>query len=114
MKTRPAGIAETQVLSECKSTKVKTMQQMNRAVAEAGKTRAKLETVIEKAKEVCDRLQEQSVAAAKATDKTIRERPYHAIGVALGLGVLVGLLVMWSRRHSGPLPEQGLRPGPGD
>jgi ElaB/YqjD/DUF883 family membrane-anchored ribosome-binding protein len=107
-------IAEMHVLSECKSAKVKPMEKMNRAEAEAGKTRAKLEGVIEKAKEVCDRLQEQTVAAAKATDKTIREKPYHAIGVALGVGVLVGVLVMWSRRDSGPLPEHGLRPSPGD
>ena len=55
-----------------------------------------------------------TVAAAKATNKTIREKPYQAIGVALGVGVLIGFLVMWSRRDSGPAPEHGLRPGPGD
>jgi ElaB/YqjD/DUF883 family membrane-anchored ribosome-binding protein len=103
-----------QVLSECKLRKAKPMQLMNRAEAEAGKTRAKLESVVEKAKELCDRLQEQSISAAKATDKKIRAKPYNAIGIALGVGVLVGVLVMWSRRNSGPLPEHGLRPSPGD
>jgi len=90
------------------------MEKMNREEAEAGKTMARLEGMIEKAKKVCDRLQEQTVVAAKASDKAIREKPYHAIGVALGVGLLVGVLVMLRRRDSGPLPEHGLRPSPGD
>jgi ElaB/YqjD/DUF883 family membrane-anchored ribosome-binding protein len=90
------------------------MEKMYRTEAEAVKTKTKLEGVIGKAKEVCDRLQEQTVVAARATDKTIREKPYHALGVALGVGVLVGILVMWSLRDPGPLPEHGLRPSPGD
>ena len=65
---------------------------------EAGAARAKLEGVIEKAKEAGKRLQEQTAAAAKATDKMIRENPYQALGVAFGAGILVGVLVMWSRR----------------
>jgi ElaB/YqjD/DUF883 family membrane-anchored ribosome-binding protein len=103
-----------QVPSECKSGKVKPMEKMNREEAEAGKMRARLEGMIEKAKKVCDRLQKQTIVAAKASDKAIREKPYHSIGVALGVGLLVGVLVMWSRRDSGPLPEHGLRPSPGD
>jgi ElaB/YqjD/DUF883 family membrane-anchored ribosome-binding protein len=74
------------------------MEEINRIEAEKGELRAKLENVIEKAKEACERLQEQTAAAAKATDKTIREKPYHAMGVAFGVGVLIGVLAMWSRR----------------
>ena len=59
--------------------------------------RAKLEAATEKAKEVCKRLQEQTVAAAKATDEAIREHPYQAIGIAFGLGVLIGVLAARSR-----------------
>ncbi len=61
--------------------------------------RAKLEAAAEKAKEVCERLQEQTVAAAKATDKTIREHPYESLGIAFGVGVLIGALAMWRRRQ---------------
>ena len=50
--------------------------------------RAKLEAATEKAKEVSKRLQEQTVAAAKATDEAIREHPYQAIGIAFGVGPL--------------------------
>ena len=33
----------------------------------------------------------KTAAAAKATDKTIRDHPYEALGVAFGLGVLIVL-----------------------
>ena len=74
------------------------MESPNRVEPDKGELRAKLESVVEKAKEACDRLQEQTAAAAKATDRTIRENPYQALGVAFGVGVLVGVLAMWSRR----------------
>jgi len=64
---------------------------------EKGELRAKLEAATEKAKEVCQRLQEQTVAAAKATDEAIREHPYQAIGIAFGAGVLIGVLAARSR-----------------
>jgi ElaB/YqjD/DUF883 family membrane-anchored ribosome-binding protein len=56
--------------------------------------RAKLEAATEKAKEVGKRLQEQTVAAAKATDKAVRENPYQAIGIAFGVGLLIGVVAM--------------------
>jgi len=74
------------------------MEQINRTETETTQLKAKLEKVVENAKELCDRLQNQTAAAAKAADNTIREHPYESIGVAFGLGVLVGVLAMWSRR----------------
>ena len=62
--------------------------------------RAKLEAATEKAKEVCKRLREQTAAAAKATDKAVRENPYQAIGIAFGVGLLIGVVAMQCRcRH---------------
>ena len=60
--------------------------------------RAKLEATVEKAKAAYERLEEKTVAAAKATDKTVRDHPYPAIGIAFGLGLLVGVLAVQSRR----------------
>jgi ElaB/YqjD/DUF883 family membrane-anchored ribosome-binding protein len=60
--------------------------------------RARLEAATEKAKEVCQRLQDETVSAAKATDKAVREHPYQSIGIAFGLGVLLGVLVTRARR----------------
>ena len=74
------------------------MEPANRVDTEKGEVRAKLENVIEKAKEICEKLQDQTAAAAKATDKTIRAHPYQAIAIAFGAGVLVGVLAVLSRR----------------
>lgn len=65
---------------------------------EKSNLRQKLDASVEKAKQVCERLQEQTAAAAKATDETIRAHPYQAMGVAFGVGVLIGVLVSRSRR----------------
>ena len=58
--------------------------------------RARLSTALDSAKETGHRLQEKAVAGAKAADKTIREHPYESMGVAFGVGLLIGVLV--SRR----------------
>ena len=68
------------------------MEATERGDNEKRDLRAKLEAAIEKAKEVCKRLQEETAAAAKVADKAVREHPYQAIGVAFGLGVLIGVL----------------------
>ena len=73
------------------------MEATERGESEKSELRAKLEAATEKAKEVCKRLQEQTVTAAKTTDKVVREHPYQAIGIAFGVGVLIGVLVMRSR-----------------
>ena len=55
--------------------------------------RSRLAAALESAKATCHRLEEKTVAAAKVTDQTIREHPYESIGIAFGLGLLVGVLV---------------------
>ena len=73
------------------------MEQVNRVETEKSEAWAKLENLIDKGKQVCERLQDQTAAAAKTTDKTIREHPYQVAGIAFGVGLLVGVLVMRSR-----------------
>ena len=75
-----------------------TMEATERKDNEKHELRPKLEAATEKAKEVCKRLQEETVSAAKATDKAVREHPYQAIGIAFGVGLLVGVLAMRCRR----------------
>jgi ElaB/YqjD/DUF883 family membrane-anchored ribosome-binding protein len=55
--------------------------------------RKRLATALDSAKATCHRLEEKTIAAAKATDQTIREHPYQSIGLAFGVGLLVGVLV---------------------
>jgi ElaB/YqjD/DUF883 family membrane-anchored ribosome-binding protein len=55
--------------------------------------RGRLGVALESAKETCDRWQEKTRVTAKAADECIREHPYQTIGVAFGVGLLVGVLV---------------------
>ena len=55
--------------------------------------RKRLASALESAKATCHRLEEKTIAAAKATDQTIRDHPYESIGIAFGVGLLVGVLV---------------------
>ena len=55
--------------------------------------RQRLSAALESAKVTCHRLEEKAIAGAKAADKTIREHPYESIGVAFGVGLLIGVLV---------------------
>jgi ElaB/YqjD/DUF883 family membrane-anchored ribosome-binding protein len=63
-------------------------------ISEKGKAaRARLAAALDSAKETGRRLQEKTIAGAKATDKVIREHPYQSIGIAFGVGLLIGVLV---------------------
>ena len=55
--------------------------------------RKRLSETLEAAKAMCRQLEEKAREGAKATDKVIREHPYESIGVAFGIGLLVGVLV---------------------
>lgn len=63
----------------------------------AAETRARLSAAIEKARATCSQLQARGIAsarqAAEGVDDTIREHPYQAIAVALGVGLLLGALL---------------------
>jgi ElaB/YqjD/DUF883 family membrane-anchored ribosome-binding protein len=59
----------------------------------ASEVRSRLAAALESAKATCHRLEDKTMAAAKATDRVIREHPYESIGVAFGLGLLIGVLV---------------------
>jgi len=52
-----------------------------------------LAAALESAKDTCDSLSGKTAEMAKATDRCIRDHPYQTIGVAFGLGLLVGFLL---------------------
>jgi len=54
--------------------------------------RERLSDAIESAKVAARRLEEKTIAAAKATDRCIRDHPYQTIGLVFGLGVIIGML----------------------
>jgi ElaB/YqjD/DUF883 family membrane-anchored ribosome-binding protein len=59
----------------------------------AREARARLTSALETARDSIEQVEEKVVAGAKVTDKTIREHPYESIGIALGVGLLIGVFV---------------------
>ncbi len=59
-------------------------------IAEA---RKRLAAALERGKEICGKVGEKVVEGAKATDAAVHKHPYEAIGIAAGVGVLVGYLI---------------------
>jgi len=55
--------------------------------------RERLAAALETAKETRERLQERAREGAKAADRMVREHPYQSVGVAFGIGMLLGVLV---------------------
>jgi ElaB/YqjD/DUF883 family membrane-anchored ribosome-binding protein len=55
--------------------------------------RERLAAALDAARETRDRLQEQAIAGARATDRVIRDYPYQSIGVAFGIGLLLGVIL---------------------
>ena len=62
--------------------------------------RQRLATALQQGKQVCCRVREKVVAGAKATDGAVRKHPYPALGIAVGVGALVGYLVRLRRSRN--------------
>jgi ElaB/YqjD/DUF883 family membrane-anchored ribosome-binding protein len=59
--------------------------------------REHISDVLDSAKDTYGVVQKRAVQSVKSADKAIRANPYQALGIALGVGVIVGFLVR--RRH---------------
>jgi len=64
------------------------------AAEETGvEVRKQLEAVVDRGREVCDRVRETAADGARVADGIVHEQPYKYLAVALGVGVLVGFLL---------------------
>ena len=63
--------------------------------------RKRLAAALDSAKEIAGRVRDKAVEGAKAADEAVREHPYQAIGVAFGIGALLGYLAMRRCSRSG-------------
>ena len=54
--------------------------------------RKRLEAAMESARVATQKLQARAKDAARATDQSIRDHPYEAVGIAFGVGLLLGVL----------------------
>ena len=94
-------LARERVMADLKSL-VRDSEDLLKATAgdvseKAKEVRARISAALERANETCAHLQEQGTetarAAAKKADAVIRTHPYESIGVAFGVGLLIGVLV---------------------
>jgi ElaB/YqjD/DUF883 family membrane-anchored ribosome-binding protein len=59
----------------------------------AREARTKLNSAIARARESARPWEAKATAGVKATDQMIRKHPYESLGVAFGIGVLLGVLL---------------------
>src|SRR5476649_1400334 len=58
-----------------------------------GEARNRLTAALERAKEIAGNVRDKAVAGAKVTDQTIRENPYQAIAISVGVGAILGYIL---------------------
>lgn len=57
-----------------------------------GEARQRLAAALDSAKEIVGRVRDKAVEGAKAADEVVHEHPYQAVGIAFGVGALIGCL----------------------
>jgi len=94
-------LARERVVADLKSL-VRDSEDLLKATAgdvseKAKEVRTRISSALARAKETCANLQDQTAEtareAAKKADTVIRTHPYESIGVAFGVGLLIGVLV---------------------
>jgi ElaB/YqjD/DUF883 family membrane-anchored ribosome-binding protein len=55
--------------------------------------RKRLQIALERSKEAWGEIQDRACAQARVADEVIRDHPYQSIGVAFGVGALLGLFM---------------------
>jgi ElaB/YqjD/DUF883 family membrane-anchored ribosome-binding protein len=101
MENTHTRLARERMLSDVRAL-VRDAEELLHATADdvsdkAAEARAKVTAALDRARATCHELQEQSMASAKAAvkkaDATIRDHPYESLGIAFGLGILLGVLL---------------------
>ena len=96
-----SGLARDRVMADLRSL-VRDSEDLLKATAgdlseKAKEARSRVTATLERAKSTCEDLQEQTAATARAAarkaDLVIRTHPYESLGVAFGIGLLIGVLV---------------------
>ena len=104
MKTNDTMNKETQAIRNDVGTLAEDARALMTATADVAgekvaEARKRLGAALESSKELYGRVRDKAVEGAKAADETVREHPYQAIGIAFGVGTLLGYLL--ARRRSG-------------
>lgn len=101
MEQAQGAIARQRVLTDLKSL-VRSSEHLLKATAgdmggSVKDARDRVAAALERSRVVCGHLQEEAAAtaraAAKQADKTVRAHPYESMGVAFGVGLIIGFLI---------------------
>ena len=89
---------ETQAISNDLGTLAEDARELLTATADVagdkvGQARKRLAAALDSAKHIAANVRDKAVAGAKVTDQTIRENPYQAIAIGVGVGAIIGYLV---------------------
>jgi ElaB/YqjD/DUF883 family membrane-anchored ribosome-binding protein len=91
-------ISEEATLEKLVDDLLQVVQGANELVEAAPEDRREeISSRLQRLKEGCNRIREQAIGGAQATDKVLREYPYWLAGAAFGLGVLAGALIFRNR-----------------
>ncbi len=82
------------VIADAEALLKATANQGGEAVANLrAKTEASLAAAKAKMEDAQEALIEKTKAAARAADDYVHDKPWHAVGVAAGIGLVIGLLI---------------------
>jgi ElaB/YqjD/DUF883 family membrane-anchored ribosome-binding protein len=89
---------QTQAVSNAMGTLAEDARNLMAATADVagekvGDARKRLAAALERGKEIYGQVREKAVQGAKAADEAVHEHPYQAIGIAFGVGAILGYLV---------------------
>ena len=89
---------ETQAISQDVSRLAEDARALMAATADVagekvGEARKRLAAALESGKEIYGRVREKAFEGAKVADLTVRENPYQAIAIGVGVGAILGYLV---------------------
>ena len=96
----------TQAISNDLSTLAEDARALMAATADVagekvGEARRRLAAALENSREIYSRVRDKAADGIRAADVTVREHPYQAIGIAFGLGALIGYLAARRRDRDG-------------
>jgi len=71
----------------------------------AGGAPNRLTSVLDNTRQFAVNVRDKTMAGAKATHKTVHAHPYKSIGVAVGVGALLGFIMGRRRSHKKPIDQ---------
>jgi len=104
MSTSSAPKSESHTADELKALLHEAEQALSSTAGEAGEKfdelRERLRDALESGRYSLDRLRAEATRRAKQADELVRANPYYAIGIAAGVGAIIGVLVSRSCNNS--------------